>query len=470
MIYKSITFFKLLFFLFFFLLSAYLGYAANHCVRSDATGSGTGNDWDNAYTSLPANLVRGDTYYIADGTYGDYIFDDPEVSNLYIIIIKATISEHGIGSGWNNSYGDGQAHFNSETINEFYSIISFQKGYYIFDGVTGTGGMENVATYGFKITPVNPNRNNYLLGIPAIGDITKKIRYVEIRHTAIINVGYSYGNGVNTQIGIYSNSDVNYEPENILIANNLFANSSSNLLIRKWKNCIIDNNWFDSNWSSSNNHGQQISPGDECDDIILKNNIFKNSTIFVVGCHESNNKRWKIFNNIIIGGSVTSIWAAAESGKTDLIINWEVCNNTHVNVAIGGRGAFYAGTLSDVSSSRSYAYNNLFYNCSSPVLDNADGTISAITHNYNAFFRCTGRITSETNTQISNMDPFIDLNNADYHLNQATMSGKNDLGSPYNIDRDGLVRGNDGSWDMGVYEYNSHFQPRKIRPVIPAVP
>jgi len=43
-------------------------WAANHYVRAGATGAGDGSDWENAYTQLPPNLVRGDTYYIADGT------------------------------------------------------------------------------------------------------------------------------------------------------------------------------------------------------------------------------------------------------------------------------------------------------------------------------------------------------------------------------------------------------------------
>ena len=72
-----------------------------------------GDDWANAYTSLPADLTRGHTYYIATGTYGSYIFDDPKVSNQYITIKKATVTDHGTPVGWDNSYGDRQAVFYS---------------------------------------------------------------------------------------------------------------------------------------------------------------------------------------------------------------------------------------------------------------------------------------------------------------------------------------------------------------------
>ena len=38
-------------------------------IREGATGNNSGTDWTNTWTSLPLTLVRGDTYYIADGNY-----------------------------------------------------------------------------------------------------------------------------------------------------------------------------------------------------------------------------------------------------------------------------------------------------------------------------------------------------------------------------------------------------------------
>ena len=50
--------------------------AANYYVRAGATGANNGADWANAYTSLPGTLTRGSTYYVADGSYSGYTFDD----------------------------------------------------------------------------------------------------------------------------------------------------------------------------------------------------------------------------------------------------------------------------------------------------------------------------------------------------------------------------------------------------------
>src|ERR1700754_1598691 len=48
--------------------------AANHYIRAGSTGAQTGNDWSSAWPALPSTLVRGDTYYIADGTYSGRTF------------------------------------------------------------------------------------------------------------------------------------------------------------------------------------------------------------------------------------------------------------------------------------------------------------------------------------------------------------------------------------------------------------
>src|SRR5262245_7797716 len=82
--------------------------AATRYVRAGAAGANTGADWTNAYSVLPATLVRGDVYYLADGSYPGYIFDDASSGTTLITIKKATVNDHGTDTGWLASYGDGQ--------------------------------------------------------------------------------------------------------------------------------------------------------------------------------------------------------------------------------------------------------------------------------------------------------------------------------------------------------------------------
>jgi len=117
--------------------------AQNYYVRSNAAGGNNdGSDWNNAFDTLPDVLVRGATYYLADGTYESYIFDDAEVGTQYITIKKAIESDHGTDVGWQASYGDGQALFDK---------LIFSTSYWVFDGQKRDDDWES--EYGFKIKP-----------------------------------------------------------------------------------------------------------------------------------------------------------------------------------------------------------------------------------------------------------------------------------------------------------------------------
>ncbi|MBI3729189.1 MAG: hypothetical protein HY254_12760 [Burkholderiales bacterium] len=86
-------------------------HAADRYIRAGAKGNGS--DWANAYPSLPSTLVRGDTYYIADGAYVGRAFGTAVSGTTPITIKKATVADHGTSVGWTDTYGDGQATFSS---------------------------------------------------------------------------------------------------------------------------------------------------------------------------------------------------------------------------------------------------------------------------------------------------------------------------------------------------------------------
>ena len=114
------------------------GFGANHYVRQGASGSGS--DWNNALAQIPSNKVRGDTYYIADGTYFGHNFSTGGTATTYIK--KATIADHGTDVGWQDSYGDGRAEF---------SGLTFSTSNWVFDGQTGGGPGQWTQGHGFYI-------------------------------------------------------------------------------------------------------------------------------------------------------------------------------------------------------------------------------------------------------------------------------------------------------------------------------
>jgi hypothetical protein len=109
--------------------------AANHYIRPGASGNGNGSDWTNACTEFTsacdiASLVRGDTYYIADGTYASRTFNQAASGTSVITIKKATANDHGTETGWNSEYGNGSATF---------PAVSFSSNYWYARGFKVTG-------------------------------------------------------------------------------------------------------------------------------------------------------------------------------------------------------------------------------------------------------------------------------------------------------------------------------------------
>src|SRR5262249_26081644 len=92
--------------------------------------------------------------------------------------------------------------------------------------------------------------------------------------------------------------------------------------------------------------------------------------------------------------------------------------------------------------------NNLFYDSNGTFSQNGG---SAIDYGYNAFFFCS-QIDADSTDPIASTNPFVNLASADYHLLSSTLAGLV-FPAPYNTDADGKVRGQDGTWDRGAYEF-----------------
>lgn len=141
--------------------------AANKYVRAGA--SGNGSDWTNAYGSLPATLTRGDTYYLADGNYGSYAFDDAESGTQWITVKKAIQSDHGTDTGWQNSYGDGAAEF---------SKWNFQTNYWEVDGQVGQWSSDwpGYVPYGFVVHRPMTDR------AVQVGTVGNRLSFIKLKH------------------------------------------------------------------------------------------------------------------------------------------------------------------------------------------------------------------------------------------------------------------------------------------------
>ena len=143
---------------------------------------------------------------------------------------------------------------------------------------------------------------------------------------------------------------------------------------------------------------------------------------------------------------------------------WDIYGNRFFGGATSGKGLHAHSTNPTIGSI--FVYNNVFANLNSSLtlksnttgtiknnifFDTADPNFGSTTHDFNWFETGMGD-PSETNDQFGS-DPFVDEPNDDYHLAAATDVGDPDIGDTYNSDPDGLIRGSDGIWDRGAFEF-----------------
>ncbi len=397
-----------------------LGLAANHYVRAGATGKNDGSDWNNAWASLPAGLVRGDTYYIADGNYPGYTFDDAEAGSAYIYVKKAIPSDHGTDTGWNSSYGDGQA---------FFGVFTFQRGYYKIDGQIGGGLASWKKGHGFKIKATSANQK--------VVRIENGVSNIIITHCELEHRGLNTGT---SDDGVYG-----FNARNITISYCYMHDFGRvPFLMRNWNNLTIEYCYIARNTSTAAQHAEGISDSGS-DNVVIRYNIWSEiqGTAVIVGLeHGGIAANWEIYGNVFsrcdVGGVIRVLNDASNSASAE---NWKIYNNTIVNIA-----GLWSGFRVDAGSNN-VAYNNLWYNS----VRTAHHRVT-ISHSW---YYNTQRDNDNNAVQIGTEDPFVDLAKENFHLKSATQNGKGNLGSPYSVDADGNIRGADGVWDRGAYEYGS---------------
>lgn len=415
-----------------------VSWAANHYVTPSGSGSKAGSDWNNAYQGLPAALTRGDTYYIADGSYGGYTCKTPISGSSYITIKKATASDHGSEIGWQSSYGDGQATFSG--------MIEFTSSYWVFDGVTGGGPGSWGSGYGFKVTETSDSNAVIRVGF------TTGANYITVRHVdaqgkgSVSTAGGWYSND---GLGIYStsNSTFSYIWLHGIGRCPIFLPGGAN----GNPYATFEYLYVTSFYGSGPVHSTLMSTGqDTMGDVTFRyslvtdlqstgglmwdNHLTAGTYLYVYGnvFYRPSGSTWSDANGVIGG------WAG---GGNEDCYGLRIYNNTFININIS-----HIFTNFQIRYGDNIAYNNLFYNDTSPQYD----TIP--THDYNHYINSGGTHSETHGTSATSGDPFVDYVNLDFRLKADTTAGTS-LPSPFNLDLLGNTRGADGTWDRGAYEY-----------------
>ena len=429
-------------------LLANYAFAADRFVRAGATGTGTGNDWINAYTTLPPTLIRGDTYYIADGNYGSYNFNDPLSGSSFIYIKKATIGSHGNDTGWNSSFGDGEALFSSSG-----NVFNVTTGYLDIDGQVGSG---KSAGYGFRLYSTANRCNTGTNMFAYAGNITN----LALRH-----VEFDWNNGTSVCNGGVTRSfeSGTYNADYITIENNYFHHSSGYVFyLGNYTGRPVQNHYtIRQNYFFSNGGGGGVSYHWELMWLTdLKNSNIYNNIIedtygnvdaqtgwVMLGGADTVNIYGNVFfcssTNCAVGGNGLIATWSADTYKCNAI---HIFNNTFVNIS-GGYGPKIYFTHNTVNDTDIQVKNNLYYNKSFSWT----GVNAQSNETCGGGQGCAG-----TNQQTGVTTAiFVDYTGNNFQLASATSPGDGTLGSQFNLDINNQVRGVDDVWDRGAFEFTT---------------
>jgi len=393
-------------------------------VRAGATGANSGSDWNNAYKALPAALVRGATYYIADGSYGSYTFDDSHSGGALIAIKKATPTDHGTENGWSHSYGDGQAVFGS---------LHFSRGYYTIDGVTG-GGPGSWES-GFGLTCRGVSSDKY---------VDNNSDHITIRHVDV-NVGSS-GAADTRAFEIWGHDYFTIEYCYIHdVGMDIFSMNAMNKFLLQYSKIAR-------NYQNAAYHGDIIEyQVGNANDFTVRYNIFEDVVgSYGFGSHDPIINGYYVYGNIFYFTKNcffgNGLIGCLSGGGT--LTNFKFYNNTIAGVI--GDGGYGLG-FGRMGGTGNEARNNLIYRKSGST---AHSWASVATSSNTAY-----NMGTVANENLSG-NPFSNFPSS-FALSAGSTEGTA-LASPYNEDMLGNIRGSDGRWDRGALE----FGPKAALPAV----
>jgi len=328
-------------------------FAGSHYIRAGATGGANdGSSWANAWTSFGSvKWIRGDTYFVAGGTYsGDVAVAKEPSGQQWITIKKANAADNSKDGNWSGSYATDQAVISG--------TVKLANGYVELDGVTGEG----TAGHGIKIH--NPAETTVLsLGY---NSGPYHVFHCEVRGpTRLSKAGFDgiHNNNGSAQKGLRIGNcwvhecgrngitigfivGTSYEDYGMLFENNVIEETGGNL---------------------AGAHSNPIQIGYATGDayLIIRGNVFRNNVgsapVTYLGGKGSDHRFSRIYNNLFVitdrskyGCSPGVVWAHSGAAACHKI---EVYNNTFYGVRLG------QCALDTVGAKDNVLVNNVWENC-----------------------------------------------------------------------------------------------------------
>lgn len=449
-------------------------FSACVAVGPSSAGTGDGSSWTNRRNNLPTTLVRGNTYYLMDGSYGSYSMTTANSGTTTVTIKKAQSYDFGrssdgcsndISSGWNAAtMGSSQAVFSD------LSTTTRTVGYIIWDG----NGQSQFSCGSSSVANGVPSDCGIKLSTTSASD-TGGLDLGSFNNfsTPSLNWTFKYmewqGSGDSNTVeqnGIWCKDGCN----NLVLDHVYWHDAGTDFIKLPFSTgATFSYSHFKQNRSTASFHGQMYMSEAGASNVNFYSDVIQDiqgTAIWTFNTGgEPNN--FNVYNSVVVytngsGRPATSngIFACINTGSH--CTNIRFIGNTVINGKADSPGAF--GIL-DENGSGSYTWqNNLFYSNQSTAIGFNLGAGTTFTEDHNSWLNSgsprngTGDITVTSGAP----NPFTDWTNSDYTLasNNADWEGGTTLSSPFNVDMAGAARPDiNGVWNRGAFQFGDDPPP-----------
>lgn len=433
-------------------------WAANHYIRAAASGTATGASWANAWTTFAqVTWTRGDTYYVAGGTYTGSISITRAISgSLWITIKKANAADNAGDVGWDASYATTEA--------LILGTLDFTS-YVAVDGVTGSGE----SGHGIRVYSTG---SGHVVQPDGLGPF--HIYHVNIQGPGYVgssNIAAVYWNGTAGKGLHIKASWMHNVPWNGVCFGDLIGTSWTD-----YGMLFEDNVVSETGGTTTDDHaqGMQIGYNSTTTYLIIRNNLIRNTqgsaNIAYLGGAASHTYS-RIYNNVFYitdTGTYNVLSPGAIWTHDQAFVDYfYIYNNSFYNISASGA---YGRILLEHTNTPTVAEarNNLWVSSYLPAGGCCAGTTVS---SHNGFYDNTG--TGDPGDTESAM-PMVAPAAGNFQLTAASNAKSSgvDLSSVFTADLRGYARS--VPWSVGAYEYGASSgvypsAPTNVRVRAPAV-
>lgn len=436
-----------------------MGSPANHYIRSGASGTGTGADHTNAFTTFLAAqpFIRGDTYYLDAGSYPAFDMRNAAVGTSLASFKKATVADHGTDIGWDASYAaaaaiDGPVRFFSSYVN--------------FDCVTGGG--PGSWTSGFGCSIAVPTGTPYAAIQLSDASATTNAKTAPT-HIDLWHIDASHVTPVDNDDGIFYTTGCLSGCGNIGLHYMYIHNSNDNLLYIDNMNPFLLEYSYITGLAAYGTRHRTATRFDYSSNVTIRYNIYADITTWyttgILGAYDGPPAMvgLYVYGNIFFGNTTTPDGGGTTIYQNHMTVpsqysSWYIYNNTFHSLSATNNPI--TTQEPNYNFADAHAWNNLWYritdntttNCG--VLRNTIAYPTGMDAAYN-HYESSCLHGAETGAQDESGDPLVNVDAGNFALKNNTQPGYN-LGPPYNVDMLGNVR---STWSMGALEYQSTSKP-----------